>query len=321
MAFYTPSFTEQNQTFTNTVGMTAYWPLMARLQHELYSLYGPAIWQVGNQTNLSEATAEMLEFVLGNFDVSAISADLLWQRMPYIAPQLYERMLSGLIRADLLVMKEDGRFQFTDPARKIGWQIFKAKHHRLGQLQFLPTEQLEELAYILHRLVHASQVAAYPIIKRWLMSRCTYLAVTAPPLAQIVENLANLDAFRDDCHLAAWQQHGVDAHTWEAFTLLWQQGSLTPGEVAEQLNVRGYHPADYHMALQTLTDRQWVTQQADTYQLTPQGRHIRNEVEQLTNDTFYAPWACLRGNELAKLYKLLTNLKTAVTPNQPTILA
>jgi Mn-dependent DtxR family transcriptional regulator len=282
---------------------------MARLQHELYDFYGPVIWQVGDHANLPEATAEMLEFVLGNFDVSAISADLLWQRMPYIAPQLYERMLAGLIRAGLLVMKEDGRYQFTDPARQIGWQIYKAKHQRLGQLNLLPACQLEELAYILHRLVHASQVAAQPVSKRWLMSRCNYLAVNAPPLAQIVENLANLDAFRDDCHLAAWQQHQVDGRTWEAFTLLWQRGQLSHNQVAEQLNIRGYHPHDYQTALHRLSHCQWVIHQDGVYTLTAQGRTIRNQVEQLTNDTFYAPWSCLRGNELAQLYKLLTRLK------------
>jgi len=308
MALYTPSL-EYQQTFADTVDLKAYWPLMARLQHELYNLYGPAIWQVGDQANLPEATAEMLEFVLGNFDVSAISANLLWQRMPYIAPQLYERMLAGLIRADLLVAKGDGRFQFTDPARQIGWQLYKAKHQRLGQLDLLPPTQLEELAYILHRLGHASQVAAQPVSKRWLMSRCTYLAVNAPPLARIVENLANLNAFRDDCHLSAWQQHHVHSHTWEAFTLLWQRGHLSLNEVVEQLNIRGYHPDDYQVALQILIERQWVTHQANVYQLTAQGHQVRNQVEQLTNDTFYAPWSCLRGNELAQLYKLLTRLQ------------
>ena len=312
MAIYTPS-SEFRQKYADSVDVKAYWPKMARLQHALYGLYGPAIWQVGDQVNLSESTAEMLEFVLGNFDVSTISADLLWQRMPYIAPQLYERMLVGLIQANLLVLKEDGRYQLNDTARQIGWRIYTAKHQRLGQLQLLAGQEQEALAYMLHRLVHASRVAAQPAPKRWLLSRCTYLAVNAPALARIVEHLADLNAFRDDCHLAAWQQYGVDGHTWEAFTLLWRQGDLSLDDVAEQLDVRGYRLEDYEAALHILRKRQWVIRQAKIYRLTAQGRQVRNSVESLTDNTFYTPWACLRGDEWAQLYKLLTALETAVS--------
>jgi hypothetical protein len=303
---------ERQQSYADTVEPKAYWPIMARLQHKLYRLYGPAIWQVSAQANLPEAAAEMLEFVLGNFDVNSISAELLWQRMPYIAPKLYQRMLAGLIQADLLVLKEDGRYQFSDTARQIGWRIYRAKHQRLGQLQHLPAQQEEKLAYILHRLVHASGVAEQPASKRWLLSRCSYLAVNAPPLARIVEHLADLNAFRDDCHLTAWQQHEVDGHTWEAFTLLWRRGDQSLSALAGQLQVRGYRPDDYEAALEILIDRHWVTQQTEIYRLTAQGRQVRDSVERLTDRSFYAPWACLRGNEWAQLYKLLAGLETAV---------
>jgi hypothetical protein len=311
MAAYTP-FVEHQQSYAKTVDVKAYWPIMARLQHKLYGLYGPAIWQVGDPANLPEATAEMLEFVLGNFDVNAISADLLWQRMPYIAPPMYQHMLAGLIRAELLVLKADGRYQFTDQARQIGWRIFKAKHQRLSQPQLLLAEQEEELAYMLHRLVHASQVAAQPTHKRWLLSRCSYLAVNAPPMARIVEHLGDLNAFRDDCHLAAWQQHSIDAHTWEAFTLLWRRGDLSFSDVVEQLHKRGYRSNDYQAALHTLTERGWVTHQTGIYRLTKSGQQLRNSVEKLTDQTYYKPWACLHGHEWAQLYKLLTGLETAV---------
>lgn len=311
MATYTPSLADQ-QSYTKTVDSKAFWPIMARLQHKLYSLYGPAIWQVADQVNLTEATAEMLEFVLGNFDVHAISANLLWQRMPYIASQMYQHMLGRLIRAELLVQKADGRYQFTDHARQIGWRIFKAKHQRLGQLQLLPAEQEEELAYTLHRLVHASRVTAQPIDKRWLLSRCTYLAVSAPPMARIVEHLADLNAFRDDCHLATWQQHNIDGHTWEAFTLLWRRGDLSFSDVVEQLHTRGYHSANYEAALHTLAERGWVTHQSGIYRPTKSGMQLRNSVEQQTDHTFYKPWACLHSHEWAQLYKLLTGLETAV---------
>jgi hypothetical protein len=240
--------------------------------------------------------------------------------MPYIAPAMYQNMLSGVIRAGLLREGENGRYHFTDTTRKIGWQIYQSKHTHLGKLQgqlqgnlpLLPEAPLQELSAILHRLVHASRVAPQPVVKRWLMSRCSYLAVSAPSLAQIVENLADLYAFRDDCHLSAWQKYEVDGRIWETFTLLWRHGQQTCSQIAEQLNVRGYTPSDYNNALCHLQQRGWVVEQNNSYQLTAPGQRLRDEAERLTDATFFAPWSCLRGDELNCLYDLLVGLETAV---------
>jgi hypothetical protein len=76
--------------------------------------------------------------------------------------------------------------------------------------------------------------------------------------------------------------------------------------------VRGYTPSDYNNALCHLQQRGWVVEQNNSYQLTAPGQRLRDEAERLTDATFFAPWSCLRGDELNCLYDLLVGLETAV---------
>lgn len=182
------------------------WSLAVGVQEMLHFCYAPVVWQAGRELDLSEANAARLTFVLGNFDVAPLSADLLWARWPHNPCHSYEALLRALSDAGLLQEGKTGIYRLTDHARRVGWRLFAAKHSHLGDLEPLPALSLTRLASLLHRLVHASRVTAEPPAKRWLLSRCSYLVYQAPPLAQIAEYLEDLAAFRDDCYLAAREQ-------------------------------------------------------------------------------------------------------------------
>jgi hypothetical protein len=80
--------------------------------------------------------------------------------------------------------------------------------------------------------------------------------------------------------------------------------------LAETLAFRAYEVNDYEVALQAAAQIGWA-ERIDTsaYRITQQGRELREQAEQLTNEYFYAPWSILIQSELDELYELLLKLR------------
>jgi hypothetical protein len=125
----------------------------------------------------------------------------------------------------------------------------------------------------------------------------------APALLKIVYYLSDLNAYRDDAHMAAFQPHGIEAYEWETLTFVWQESAGTADDLFDQLWYRGYAREDYAGALDELARRGWVEAVGEgRYQITGQGRAVREEAERLTDEYFYAPWrACLSAAEIEEL--------------------
>ncbi len=126
------------------------------------------------------------------------------------------------------------------------------------------------------------------------------------PLATIDQRLDELNAFRDDMHLAAWRPHEVEGFAWEALTFIWRGDASSAEELAEKLSVRDYSVDDYEQALVGLAQRDWLEKTADGYQVTPEGQAVRQQAEDDTDRYFFAPWACLSDAESVQLHGLLT---------------
>jgi hypothetical protein len=120
-------------------------------------------------------------------------------------------------------------------------------------------------------------------------------------LLKIVYYLSDLNAYRDDAHMAAFQPHGIEAYVWEALTLVWQGSAQTADDLFDQLWYRGYAREEYAGALEELRRHGWVeTIGEGKYQISEQGRAVRDEAERLTDEYFYTPWqACLTMGEMS----------------------
>jgi len=132
----------------------------------------------------------------------------------------------------------------------------------------------------------------------------------APALLRLYHYIADFNAFRDDAHMAAWQPLEVTGYEWEAFSFIASGQAETAAALFHQLAYRGYSQEDYAKALQKLTEHGWLAQAGNTYQLTEAGRAVQTEVEQHTDDYFYAPWhEALNEAELAETIELLRLLR------------
>jgi hypothetical protein len=122
----------------------------------------------------------------------------------------------------------------------------------------------------------------------------------------------DLYAYRDDSHLSAARPHFNEAGiVWLVVDSLWKGKAVNAEQIAEKMAFRGYEVEDYEIAIQAAIEVGWV-QPADprgTFCLTPPGKELREQVEHLTNQYFYAPWSVLMPNELNQLYSLLTKLR------------
>ncbi len=155
-------------------------------------------------------------------------------------------------------------------------------------------------------------LAASSVVSPWCLahSRRRAPGEDAPDLLKIVYYMSDLNAYRDDAHMAAFQPHEIEAYVWEALTLVWQGSAQTADDLFDQLWNRGYAREDCARALAELARRGWLESAGDgRYQLTGQGRAVREAAERLTDEYFYAPWkACLSAGEIETLREGMVTL-------------
>ncbi|MCP4428559.1 MAG: hypothetical protein GY803_29085, partial [Chloroflexi bacterium] len=167
---------------------------------------------------------------------------------------------------------------------------------------------LERLAELLGRVIAACLNAPEPP-GTWAIRHSHNIAPDedASALAKIDQHLDDLNAFRDDAHIAAFAPHEISGHGWELFTMLWRDDEVkTPADMVEKMGFRGHDEATYAAALDDLTARGWVKIAADGAQLTETGQEIREAAELQTNRYFYLPWLALNQAETEELRELMT---------------
>lgn len=118
-------------------------------------------------------------------------------------------------------------------------------------------------------------------------------AITLTRAAQI------LWAFRDDCHIPAWQEKGYDGPAFEALSFVW----AGPGDVShtklpavgsldalEKALAPRQERADIEKNVDALVKRGDVVRTGDTVGITPQGQRTRDAIEEETDRRFFAIW-------------------------------
>ncbi len=175
----------------------------------------------------------------------------------------------------------------------------------------MPAKETQRLESLLCRVIDSSLNTASPPDSWSLVhSRRRAPAEDAPALEKIFQYFSDINAYRDDSHMAAFQAHQIEAYTWEAFGLIWNESANSAQAVYDQLYYRGYSRAEYAAALDELVMRGWVENSSDsTYRITKNGRTIRDAAETLTDAYFYAPWKILSEAEAQETQMLLTDLR------------
>jgi Mn-dependent DtxR family transcriptional regulator len=267
--------------------------------------YGPAMDKVAEAAGIHRGLWGMLVAAL-SFEPETISNEKLQIRVPY---QVYTSQLRKLAGQELLELVGDREYRLTDRGGEVAQKVILTAYARMESLEPMRESQLGYLVVLLRRLVAASMLAPEPPGK-WSInhSRRFDPGENASLLTQVDQYLSDLGAYRDDAHLAAWQPLGYAPPTWETLTLIWRGEAEDLDSLRQNLSHRQQPAQVYEDALHTLEEKGLVRSQHGKMRITSEGKRIRQEVENTTDEYFYAPWDVLIAEELRALGELLDNL-------------
>jgi hypothetical protein len=304
-----------DQPFTK---FTELWPLCGEASQAIYTATRPVVGPIVNETGLTQPGAMQTLLVARAIEPDALTPERIWRRYPYGTLERRAEPMASLAERRLLEVEDDGSYRLTPGGRAIVTRLLKEFYAGLAGVEktigpVYPAADLDRLAALLTRIVTACFNAP---IDHFGLTDSHGLAPngTAAILARIDQALDDLNAFRDDAHLAAWRPLQIAGEAWELFTFLWRGEVKNVDEMAEKAAFRGHSREAYQSALGDLIGRGWVRAVNEgAYEVTDAGRQLREAAEAATDRNFYTPWQVLNDVEVTELHELLARLKTALT--------
>jgi hypothetical protein len=246
------------------------------------------------------------------FDPQPLTVENLRVRDVYASERVVAALLVMMAVEGWLDRDAAGAYHLTAAGRAQYQRLRPRQHALIAALDPPPDAQADRLADLLRRAIDASLGSPDPP-GTWCLahSRRRAPAADAPPLVHIFQYTEDINAFRDDAHMAAWRPHGVGGHVWEAFGQVCDGQADSADVLLAQLPYRGYARAEYAEALDQLARRGWLEEAGElgTYRVTEAGRAARAATERITDEYFYAPWSCLAEGEIVMARDLLIRLR------------
>lgn len=256
----------------------------------------------------AESPAWVLIQVL-EFAPDPLTVELFRKRAVYSAPNLTLGLLELLASEKYLDKRGDG-YVLTDAGRVITDRM--TENRILPFADFVPIVQgdILKLEQLMWRIIEASLKSDG---STWCLahSRNRAPSVEAPILAKIVQYGSDFNAFRDDAHMAAYSQYNVEGHVWEAFNYVVNEQAQTADALYDKLAYRGFYTEDWQAVLNDLTEQGWISPNSSFYAVNETGQEIFAEVEAITDEMFFAPWATLSEEGYSTLIDLMQSLNEA----------
>ena len=291
----------------NLESLTKFWPLIYSVIQEFWTLTEPEIEESAVRNDIPIELYLYSELGLSGFSVKDFQ-----KRDPFTNPEQFEKVFVRLNVKGWIEPRGDGGYRVTDKAREGVRHIIQMGDTQLLDFKSMPDRELKRLEILLKQIVAESRVAPVPPEKWAILVRFHVADDYSPLIVKIREHLMNLFAYRDDSHLATSRPHFNEAGiVWLVLSSLATGDAVNAGQMAEQMEFRGYDVEDYEIAIQAAIEIGWAQpgDHPNEFCLTQQGRELREQAEQLTNEYFYAPWSVLTPDELDELYDLLMKLR------------
>lgn len=286
--------------------LAKFWPLVYATVQEFWSITEPHIEDAAVRNDLPIELYLYSELGLERFSIQDFQ-----KRDPYSNPEQFERLFVRLNLKGWIEPTSDGSFLVTEKARETARFLIQAGDVQLSDFDSIPTQELKRLMLLLKQIVMECRIAPEPPNKWAILKRFRVADEQYPLIMQIREYLMDLFAYRDDSHLSASRPYFNDAGiVWIVLGSLEKGDAVNAEQMAEKMTFRGYDLEDYEIAIQAAMELGWVEQHSrpDKFYLTKEGKQMREQAEQDTNQYFYAPWSVLTPKELDELYSLLTRL-------------
>ncbi len=243
------------------------------------------------------------------FEPMSTTIEGLLHLSPYDSAGRYRPHLNQALEQAYLLEQAAGTFCLTDTGRVEVDQFIADLRSVMVAFDPLSAQEGERLAHSLERLVQASLLVLPAAAPAAITRSYKLMPELTPSLPFIEQCISCLAAYRDDCHIAAWQPCGLGGPALEALTLLIRGGANSLQSLHVQL-VRRMQPRQaYRDALVELRKRAYIEGPDDALVVTEPGRDYRQQVEEETDRLFFKPWAGLAESDLHDLHDLLIRLR------------
>jgi helix-turn-helix protein len=229
-------------------------------------------------------------------------------RNPYNNPETQENAIKALTEAGLL----DEKGVITQTAVNAYQKLIDAQDTEADRFDNMEQEDLKRVGAYLKRAYEAAHTVTEPPIP--CLKDASRLDMRGGAVHQVFYTVGRLNAFRDDCHLAAWKHLEVDGNTYEAFSLVWDGTADSAATLLEARQNRGYEETDWQAALDKLVKKGWLEKDGESYKASDEGNKIREKIEDKTDDYFYQPFDILSDEEVDNFLTLLKEVEEKFTP-------
>jgi predicted transcriptional regulator len=242
------------------------------------------------------------------FEPEEITPAHLMVRGPYTNAEEYLTRLRKCSDNGFLQEVEPGEFRLTEKGREFIQQYINLARQAMVEADPLIPEDSNRLAELFSRLVENS-LTNKPPPKTWSIALSfKLLPEKIPPMPFIEQSISCLYAYRDDCHLAAWQHTGLTATSMDVLTLIWKKETKSISDLMLKLSQRGHSEDVYSNAVVGLRQLGFISGTRNSLRLSTTGQVFRDQIEQETDRYFYRPWTCLNRVEIEEMSNLSTRL-------------
>lgn len=287
------------------------WELVKEAWDALGRHFEPVMERAGREMKLDPHMWGLLMAVKSIEPEDTTPAHLI-VRSPYTAIESCQQKLEAASRDGWLDEAGDGRYRLSDTGGKTIDSLIAQARAVMAEVDPLPPPNSILLAELLDRIIQASLTVPPPPEKWSIKLSCKLMPSAQPPLPYIEQEFTALAAYRDDAHLAAWQDSGLSATALEVLTLFWNGEVDSLESLCKRLERRGHTCHVYQDSLEELRRLGHLQGPDQAPWLTGAGRVFRNQVEDDTNKYFFTPWTCLGEKDRRTLVDVLTDLKNGL---------
>lgn len=301
-----------NESERPAVDDLAIWELIKEAWEALGRHFEPVMESAGREMNLDPRIWGLL-MVVKTFEPEDTTPAHLIVRSPYTSVEYYQNRLATASRDGFLVEVGEGKYRLSEIGERSMEKVISLVRSVMAEVDPLPQPNSILLAELLDRIIQASLASSPPPDNWSIKLSCKLMPSPQPPLPYIEQEFTALAAYRDDAHLAAWQMSELSATGLEALTLFWMGEVDSLESLCKHLERRGQSCHVYQDSLDELRRRGYLQGPDQAPWLTGAGRVFRNQVEDVTNRYFFAPWVCLSKKDRKALVDLLTDLKNGLS--------
>ncbi len=235
----------------------------------------------------------LLRLITGSYGGGPVSPAQVRAWDPYSTKETHEEAFVALSAKGLVMEDEQGNLGLSLAGRDVVDRLHAAGREFVAAHKPLPSDDLETMSGLLRSAVEAT--LADPVLSprpgshlAGSRSLATF-GPDAPSMVRIEQAIYDLWHARDDAHMKAWRDAGLEGPAMPVFTLVWSGEARTLAELAERLGVAA-SPAEIESSLAYLVDNEYLEVDGEQVRLTPAGALVRDDIEDETNRIYFASW-------------------------------